>query len=219
MKKLHIFLISMLVSGWAQAQEFQYVSDQLIITLRTGQGSSYQILKTLPSGTRLEILEMTDTGYANVRTEDGTEGWIRSQYLIKEPIARLKLERAENRVERLKTQNKKLKEELGTLRKDKSALDKERTGLLKKTKDAESELARLSQVAAKPILLDKENRDLQQKNVALEKKLQILSQENQVLKDRSQREWFIAGAGVLLGGIILGLIVPKVRWKKKSSWS
>ena len=219
MKKLHIFLISMLVSGWAQAQEFQYVSDQLIITLRTGQGSSYQILKTLPSGTRLEILEMTDTGYANVRTEDGTEGWIRSQYLIKEPIARLKLERAENRVERLKTQNKKLKEELGTLRKDKSALDKERTGLLKKTKDAESELARLSQVAAKPILLDKENRDLQQKNVALEKKLQILSQENQVLKDRSQREWFIAGAGVLFGGIILGLIVPKVRWKKKSSWS
>jgi SH3 domain protein len=73
-------------------------------------------------------------------------------------------------------------------------------------------------VAAKPIVLDQENRELQQKNVALEKEMQILSQENQVLKDRSQREWFIAGAGVLLFGLIIGLLMSRVRLKKRSSW-
>ena len=52
----------------------------------------------------------------------------------------------------------------------------------------------------------------------LEKELQLLHQENQSLKDRSQREWFIAGAGVLLGGLLLGLIIPKFSWRKKSSW-
>ena len=53
---------------------------------------------------------------------------------------------------------------------------------------------------------------------SLEKELQLIQQENQSLKDRSQREWFIAGAGVLLGGMLLGLIIPKLRWRKKSGW-
>ena len=73
-------------------------------------------------------------------------------------------------------------------------------------------------MAAQPILLDKQNRELKQQNVSLEKELQLIQQENQVLKDRSQREWFIAGAGVLLGGMLLGLILPKLRWRKKSGW-
>ena len=219
MKQIQIFLVCALFSGLAAAQNFQYVTDELRITLRTGQGSTFQILKTLPSGTRLDVLELTDTGYAHVRTYDGTEGWIRSQYLIEEPIARHKLEKAERSLARYKEQSSKLKQELKDLRKATSSLDRERNELSKKVQTAEAELSRLNEVAAKPILLDKENRELLQKNVALDKQLQILSQENQSLKDSSQREWFVAGAGVLLGGLILGIMIPKIRWKKKSSWS
>ena len=82
----------------------------------------------------------------------------------------------------------------------------------------DSELVRLNEVAKKPIILDKQNKELLEKNVTLEKDLQRLTQENHSLKDRSQREWFIAGALVLFGGIILGLIIPKLRRRKTSSW-
>jgi SH3 domain protein len=97
-------------------------------------------------------------------------------------------------------------------------VEAERNTLLSQTESANAELERLKQVAAQPILLDNQNRELKQQNVSLEKELQLLQQENQVLKDRSQREWFIAGAGVLLGGMLLGLILPKLRWRKKSGW-
>ena len=219
MKKLSLFLTALILPILVQAQNMQYVSDQLIITLRTGQGSQYQILKTLPSGTRLEVLETgEDTGYTKVRVADGMEGWVLSRYLTPEPIAKEKLAVAESKLQRLLEQNNALKEELVTLKKSSADLEAERNALLSQTDSANAELERLNQVAAQPILLDKQNRELKQQNVSLEKELQLIQQENQVLKDRSQREWFIAGAGVLLGGMLLGLILPKLRWRKKSGW-
>ena len=213
-----LILIPTFAPNLAMAENIQYVSDQIRITLRTGQGSNYQIIKTLNSGTKLDVLEITDTGYAHVRLEDGVEGWIRSQYLSEEPIARIVLDSAQKQLDRLKEQNARLREEAGNLRKTNKTLQAERSELSKNLEGANKDLTRLSEVAAKPILLDKENRDLQQRNIAQEKQLQMMDQEIQVLKDRSQREWFMAGAGVLLSGVLFGLLIPKVRWKKKSSW-
>ena len=218
MKKIFLFLTMLSLPILVQAQNMQYVTDQLIITMRTGQGSQYQILKTLPSGTRLEVLEASETGYTKVRLEDGLEGWVLTRYLSEEPVAKEKLAAAENKLQRLLEQNNALKEELATLKKSSSDVEAERNALLNQTESANAELERLKQVAAQPILLDNQNRELKQQNVSLEKELQRIQQENQVLKDRSQRDWFIAGAGVLLGGILLGLILPKLRWRKKSAW-
>jgi SH3 domain protein len=218
-KKISLFLIALILPILVQAQNMQYVTDQLIITMRTGQGSQYQILKTLPSGTRVEVLEVNEeTGYTKIRIADGLEGWVLTRFLSEEPVAKEKLAAAENRLQRLLEQNNALKEELATLKKSSTDVEAERNTLLSQTESANAELERLKQVAAQPILLDNQNRELKQQNVSLEKELQLLQQENQVLKDRSQREWFIAGAGVLLGGMLLGLILPKLRWRKKSGW-
>ena len=48
--------------------------------------------------------------------------------------------------------------------------------------------------------------------------LDAAQQRIRALKERSERDWFIAGAGVLLGGMILGFIIPKIRWKRRRSW-
>jgi SH3 domain protein len=45
----------------------------------------------------------------------------------------------------------------------------------------------------------------------------MLDEENTSLRDRTNRDWFLAGAGVLFGGILLGLLVPKLR--KRKNWS
>ena len=60
--------------------ETRYVSDRLDIQMRTGKGTKFRILRMLPSGTAVEVLE-TDTanGYTRVRTPGGVEGWVLSR--------------------------------------------------------------------------------------------------------------------------------------------
>ena len=198
--------------------ETQYVSDHLVITVRTGQGAQFQIIKTLESGEHVKVLETTDTGYTRIETSDGTEGWVRSQYLAEEPVAREQLAKAEAQLLKTKTALSKFKENFTQLSKEHKVLTQQLATLSAEKIKLDSDLARLNEIAKKPIILDRQNRQLQQKNVTLEKDLQRLNQENHSLNDRSQREWFIAGALVLFGGILLGLLIPKLRSKKRSAW-
>ena len=213
---LSFFLI--LALPFSAQAETQYVSDHLVITVRTGQGAQFQIIKTLESGEHVKVLEVTETGYTRIETSDGTEGWVRSQYLAEEPVASEKLAKAEDRLLKTRTALAALKEKFATLSKEHKLLSETQSTLSTDKKQLDSELARLNEVAKKPIILDKQNRQLQTKNVTLEKDLQRLNQENHSLKDRSQREWFIAGALVLFGGMIIGFIIPKLRGRKRSAW-
>lgn len=197
------------------AAETQYVSDVLKITLRTGQGTTYQILRTLESGTPVEVLE--DAGqYTLVRTNDGVEGWVLTQYLTRTRIARDRLVQAEKRLERLKTDKQQLQNSLAELRKEKGTLEKSEQNLVGETAKLQAELARLREVAEQPIELDRQNRELKQQVQTLQREIDQLKSDNAHLEDRTQREWFITGAGVLLGGILLGLVLPLLRRKKKS---
>lgn len=198
----------------------KYVSDHLIITVRSGQGSQHRIIKTITTGTRMEVLEeQADIGYARVRLDDGTEGWVRTQYLSDTPAAKDLLAKLENRYEQLKEKAKAGEEELKTLKAEFAKLNRENSKLEKDYKEVQDHMSRINEVAAKPILLDKENRELKEKNVTLTNEMQLVSQENQILKDRSDRDWFIAGGGVMVVGILLGLLLPKLRSSKKNSWS
>ncbi|MDH5444909.1 MAG: TIGR04211 family SH3 domain-containing protein [Gammaproteobacteria bacterium] len=203
-----ILLSSLLFSAEIQAQT-RYVADQLIITIRSGQGSQHKIIKTITTGTKMTLLEeFPETGYARVTLEDGTEGWVRTQYLTDKPVAKAQLEWFKDQYKKLKDSQAGIQEELNTLKK----VEKEHNAL-------QARMKRLSEAAAKPILLDKENRELKEQNVTLTNEMQLISQENQILKDRSDRDWFVAGGGVMVVGILLGLFLPKLRPSKKSGWS
>jgi len=196
----------------------KYVSDHLVITMRSGQGNQFEIIKTLISGTKLEILEETDTGYTMVRLEDGMEGWVRTQYLADEPIAADKLTAAETQLTKLKDTNKLLRQELGTLKKAKGKLDEEHSKLISEHSSTSKELTHLNEVAARPKQLESENKELRKNYEQISDELVLVKQENQVLKDRSERHWFITGAGVLIIGMIIGLVIPKFRFQKKDGW-
>ncbi len=200
------------------AAQIRYVSDELIITLRTGQGNQYQIIKTLPTGTRLELLQQTDAGYSKVRTPDGEEGWVRTQYLMDHPSAGQQLTAAQAKVKRLQDENSQLQQSLQEARQTENDLKTQVQKLSDQNDSQAKELSHLKEVSATPLKLDRENKDLKEKNIALQRNLQVATQENQSLKDRAEREWFMAGAGVLLAGILLGLIIPKIRWRRKGGW-
>jgi SH3 domain protein len=46
-----------------------------------------------------------------------------------------------------------------------------------------------------------------------------LKQENRELRNETNQRWFLIGGGVIIVGIILGLILPHLRFqRRKSSW-
>lgn len=215
---LALLLLSSLTYCGSVFAEDKYVTDILRITLRTGPGNVNKIIKTLHSGDKLEILEETDSGYTMVRLEDQSEGWVRSQYLQDEPVARNLVTNATEKATRLNEELVTLKIKLKDLTANKSELENERNSLQNSKTDLEKENRYFSKIASHPIELDNDNKKLKKLNVSLEHNLQRLTQENQILKDRDSRNWFIVGAAVLLLGMLVGIIIPKIKWKKKNSW-
>ncbi|MEE9342372.1 MAG: TIGR04211 family SH3 domain-containing protein [Gammaproteobacteria bacterium] len=196
----------------------RYVSDRLEIVMRTGKGTEFRIKRSLPSGTQLEVLETTNDGYSRVITNRGSEGWVISRYLMKMPAARDRVTAIEQQLTQLASENKTLKQNLSELRTQKGGIDQERSKLSQSNQQIAKELEKIKRTAHNAITLDEENKQLKTSSVAYERQIQTLQQENEGLKDRTGRDWFMVGAGVSLLGIIVGLIIPRIRWRKKSSW-
>jgi SH3 domain protein len=104
------------------------------------------------------------------------------------------------------------------LQEEMSSVEKERQNLDSEHRDVSQQLAEIKRTASSALAIDSENKELKSRMVALERSLQTVQQENENLKDRTARDWFMVGAGVVLLGIIVGLIIPRIRWRKKSSW-
>jgi SH3 domain protein len=212
-----IFL-SLLVCGTALA-ETRYVSDNLEITMRSGKGTSYGITRMLRSGTPVDVIEEDkEAGYTHVRVKGGKEGWVLSRFLMKGQAARDRLAAAEKSLAELELENRKMETSMAALTDEKAALEKELASLEGQTRNVSQELSEIKRTASSALAIDSENKDLKGRVVSLERQLQTLQQENEGLRDRTARDWFMVGAGVVLLGIIVGLIIPRIRLRKKSSW-
>ncbi|MFQ5642705.1 MAG: TIGR04211 family SH3 domain-containing protein [Thiogranum sp.] len=219
MKSTTLILILLFGLITTAAAETRYVSDRLEIQMRTGKGTKFRILRMLPSGTKLEVLETDqENGYTRVRAPGGVEGWVLSRLLMKGQAARDKLADAEKRLARLELENRKLSSSFDNLKKEKGGSDQERQKLSKENRRLSQELENIRRTASSSLAIDAENRELKSRIAAYERQVQSLQQENSGLKDRTARDWFMVGAGVVILGMVIGLIIPRIRWRKKSSW-
>ncbi len=204
------------VPAWAESA---YVTDRFEITLRTGPGTQHKILKMLPSGARLEVLERNDEGYVRVRTGDGVEGWVLARYLQEEPVARERLAQAQARLDRLRKEVAALRRENGDLKKENARLQQALEKAEAARAKAEAALARIREASRNVIALQEENEQLKTQLVTLRRDLLTLRQENATLQDVRQRDWFLAGALVLALGIVAGLVLPRLAVRRRRSWS
>lgn len=103
-----IGLCLMVQTSWA---EKAYVTDWFRISLRRGPGIENKILKFLPSGLPVDVLESQD-GWNRVRLLEGEqpalEGWIMSRYLV----TRLPWE---HQARSLREENARLKEKIARI--------------------------------------------------------------------------------------------------------
>lgn len=203
--------------AWSQAT--QYVTDRLEVTLRTGQTNEHRILRMLPSGTPVTVLEQDEaSGYSRVKTADGMEGWLLTRYLLTEPAARDQLASAQQKVAQLTAELSQARQQLSSVTSSQKTLEQGHQSLETQNRRLQQDLTQIRQTAANALNLESENQDLKKRLVTLERDYQVLQQQTESLKDRSRRDWFVAGAGVIILGMIMGLLIPKIRWKRRSSW-
>ncbi len=209
---------SLITTNTAYAQT-RYVHDELVITVRSGESSQHKILRTIKSGTALELLEShPDTGYSLIRLKDGTEGWVLSRYLTRQPIAKTRLATARRELQQAQLQNRNLEQALSQTQQQLQKSEARNASLLKRVDDLEKEINRIRNLAGHAPALSEQNQALKADLIRLETLVQTLEQENMLIKDRSARDWFIAGTGVTLMGMAMGFVAHKIRSRKRSSW-
>jgi SH3 domain protein len=204
------------LTSWGQSA---WVSDQFEITLRTGPSTTNAIERMLSSGTELAVLERDDeSGYSHVRTTGGTEGWVLTRYLMDEPSAREQLERLTQQLTNASAEGASMTSQLTAIRgqhetatRTISELEQDKAGL-------QAQLEEITRKAANTLAIDEQNQRLQQQLTDADIRISLLEQENEQLTGQTNRNWFITGALVLFGGVLLGLILPRLKFQRRSRY-
>ncbi len=208
---LAFFMSTSINSAFADTR---YVSDRLIISVRDGLNQNAAVLGYIETAAPVDILEEKED-FLKIRTEDGLEGWVLAKYIVSEKPKVLIIENLRNEIDALKNgrgsalnsllKTKKLYQEkiealeeevninqkfTAKAKSDFIELNKKYTTLLKHSKNTEElidEVEKLKKLNAK---LNTEMKSLRKDRI------------NPLKSNRIQS--FIAGAGVLLFGFILG---------------
>ncbi|MCP3665324.1 MAG: TIGR04211 family SH3 domain-containing protein [Gammaproteobacteria bacterium] len=210
----------LLVAGNISAAT-RYVTDQFKITLRSGESSSHKIIRMLPSGDALTLIRVnSDTGYSEVRTSKGKTGYVLTRQLMKIPSARDRLSRAEERLKELQQEPEQLAAQLSKLQQEQQTLSDAHKELQQKKRLLEQELETLKRTAANAVRISNERSELRKQVATLTRQTGDLEQENRELTNQTSQRWFMIGSAVIVGGILLGLILPHLRFqrRKRSSW-
>ena len=218
-----LFIVAFIVSASPTSvfADTRYVSDRLIISVRDGQNQDAAVLGYIETGAPVDVLEEKDD-FLKIRTENGIEGWVRAQYIVSAKPRVLIIEDLKNDIKALKEEYENIKNgqdaSSNTLLKTKKMyqdkiqeleeevdinqkfaaktksdfiqLNKKYTNLLNHSKNAEELISQVDE-------LKKLNAELNTQVKSLRK-----NRKNPLKSNRIQS--FIAGAGILVFGFILG---------------
>jgi SH3 domain protein len=217
---LSVLVVLFAAAAAAQAQQTLYVSDELVITVRTGPSTKNAIVKTIRTGDAVQKLGENDAGdYYRVRVlSDGTEGWALSQYLTTNRAAKDRLADAQRQLsaaqDRVKDLQSKVSDLSGRVDSTQAALDKTTT----QNKTLSQQLADIRSASAHALDLRNQNQTLRRRVADLNQTVDTLTMQTKELASRSRQNWFVVGAAVLFGGIVIGLVAPTLRKRRSSGW-
>jgi len=217
--KILLTLLFACLAGAALAEPV-YVTDQFKITLRSGESSQHRIVNMISSGTRLERLSLNPkTGYSKVRLPNGREGYVLTRQLLDQPVARDRLAELQAEVDALKAAPGELQQRLTGLTEQHDALQAAHKELQQIKQDIEQELAALKRTSSNAVRISKERNELRKQVAELTRSNEELKADKRELENQSAQRWFMIGSGVVLGGILIGLLLPHLRIRRrKDSW-
>jgi len=218
MKKLTLalFAFSTLGAGFSaiSVAEDRYVTDVIYIPLRSDKDNQATIIKNgLPTGTRLKLLREEEDANKNkwsqVITSEGIEGWIRSQNLIAEPTAAMKLTAltsGPSDMVELQKQNIVLKNDLASAQASLQSVTKE--------------LEEIRKSPTSDINMEQENQNMHRENQMLQTERDLLKAQNDQLKSSDNYRQRIYGGALILAGVILSFVLQLFgKRKRRSEWN
>jgi len=203
--------------GLALAQSNdRWISDQFEVTLRTGKSTRQSIIRVLPSGTKVTVLEQDDeSGYTRVRTSDGREGWLLTRYLISSQTARLQLPQLQTRLRNSEETRRQLLARIRELERGRRDLQTQLGRTETSSRGLQQQLDKIRELSSDTIQLDDQIKRLKKQQIYNKRHIGELESMNRELSASSNREWFIVGAAVVMFGLLLGLFIPRMRWQRK----
>jgi SH3 domain protein len=207
-------------SSVATAQ-LRYVVDAIYITVRSGVGDEYKVLRTIKSGTRMQVIqdgEGEDEGYMFVRLDDGVEGWVKKRYLVDQPIAADRIAGVERELKTVMADRDKARSSVSTMKARVKEMEKELKRLSSDRQKLQKKNEEISALAAKPMELKAENDKLTADNAEMRNELDTLRQKTAELESSGDLEWFISGALIIVAGVVIGLLLPNLR-RRGNSWA
>lgn len=209
MRRLFIYYIVLVFGVLASPvqAETRYVTDSFKLPMRSGGSANHRIVRMVPSGTPLEVLETNDEGFVKVRTPERVVGWMLIRDLMNEASPRDRVLQLEGRVTVLEEENQ-------TLRGENESVSVIQNNLTR----CSEELAEIRNTASQTLAIEENNRQLQQEMTGMREQMERLEQQNSALRDDASRNWFLAGAGVVSGSLFLGFVIPLIPWRRKRRW-
>jgi len=193
-----------------------------------GKSSQHKIIKTLKTGTPLEVLEEGET-YLKVRTQDGSEGYVLRQYVSSDLPKTLRIAELERlnsslqkKISSLETVNSNLEiqiksyqqksgQEISDLSVKSEELEKNLEQALTNERLATEKYDTLMAQAENVVEIAAERDRLSQQTKKLQADATALAEKNEKLADTRMVKWFLAGGGVLFFGWLIGRISRKKR--------
>ncbi len=218
--------------------ETGYVSDMLILTMREGPGSNFNVIRTLRSNAPLEILEKGQTHF-KVRTMEGDQGWVEKQYITMEKPKPMIIEELNGKiaalekalqaseasgmasaegvskdVQKYKKHAEGLGESLEKIQAEKKALQEANDRLNATVEQLKASLEQLRSSVESGELVT-ENETLKKNVEILTGKIASLTSPGDDPLKTGMIKWFVSGAGVLLAGWLMGKSMSSSRKKSR----
>jgi SH3 domain protein len=217
-KKIYLsFFVLIIAFGSAQA-EILYIADDTNLSLKGAPNSYGPLIKVLSTGTSVTVVGEPKNGFIKVRLIDGTEGFIRTKYTKKEPPEQDPKDTASKSLVLLQNEISTLKTQLETAQKASTPDTPLEKTLATERDQLKTELIDLKLTAKNAKQIEKDRDELAKKFHDTTQELAQLKLENGILNNSSQRDWLSYGGALVIIGMILGFVLPKISWRRKSGW-
>jgi SH3 domain protein len=198
-----------------------YISDIQFVAIREGlDNNTRAVERGLKSGTPLTVLEQND-GYTKVRTPSGNEGWVADYFLSEDMVTRDQLDTLQTRLERSTNSKTEVTETLKASQQKIQELNNTNASLKDENDSLKQQLQDTAELTQKAQAIVTQNEDVSYQIETLKQQASTAIAQAEKLQDTTEQKWFMIGGATLLGGLLLGILLPMLRRKKSStgSWS
>ncbi len=204
---LAVFFWLAATPGILDAEPAAYVTDTIRLALRAGPSADQKSLGVVESGQAVEILRAGEE-WTLIRSATGLEGWVPSRYLTEQPPPKLIAGRLQEKNRELEARATALAEENARLGEENRRLAERLAALQQEFESFRRDASEVDELRAR---LERARVEIAAQEEALRRRVDLPA----LLLRRETLYAFLAGAGVLLVGVLLGGFVRR----RQRRWS